>query len=502
MRLAVAGFQHETNTFAAAPAEFAEFEKRDAWPGLLHGGEILETTSGRNIPIGGFLEAAKSDRKVEIAPILWCAAEPCAQVTTDAFERISGMIVDGLERAGSLDGIYLDLHGAMVTEEHQDGEGELLRRVRALVGQDLPVAVSLDLHANVTAAMVEAATVMTGFRTYPHIDMAETGARALPLLKTAVRDGPYQKAFRQAPYLVPAIAQYTGAEPGRSLYNRLPGLATAGVTNVELLMGFESADIADAGPSLVAYGTDSDAIEAAANSLFRALLAAESDFRLTVLEPHAAVRVAMAHEGAGPVIIADVHDNPGGGAPSDTVGMLHALVSEGARGAVLGLLHDPEVAAAAYGAGEGATLDLALGGKSRDLPQSPFHGRFLVERIGNGRFAFTGPILIGSTAELGPMALLRFVNGDSEVRVAVGSRRCQCLDSAIFRHLGVEPREQRIVVVKSCVHFRADFEPIASAVILAEAPGVTTCRLEGRGYRNLRPGVRLGPGGPAFEAAQ
>ena len=154
MRIAVAGFQHETNTFGATLAKFADFEQPDSWPGLLRSDEIEQTMAGMNIPLPGFLAAAESSGQDEILPILWCSAEPSSYVTSDAFERISAMILQGISQAGAIDAIYLDLHGAMVTEAHEDGEGELLRRIRAVVGPDLPIAVSLDFHANVSQAMV------------------------------------------------------------------------------------------------------------------------------------------------------------------------------------------------------------------------------------------------------------------------------------------------------------------------------------------------------------
>lgn len=497
MKLAVAGFQHETNTFSDRPATFQDFVEEDAWPGLLEGAEILEVMTARNIPIAGFLDAAACDETVEIVPLVWCQAEPCAAVTAATFDRISSMIVHALKHSGPVDGLYLDLHGAMVSEHHEDGEGELLRRIRALTGPDLPIVASLDLHANVSQDMVNLATGMTACRTYPHIDMDDAGARAFKLLRQGIGSEQIHAEFRQAPFLLPAASQATVCEPAQSLYRSLGERVRDGVLNVELLMGFEAADIAGSGPSVYVCGTDPLAVKETVDRLLEDLLAAEPAFNIEILEPEKAVRKALTPARRGPVVIADVQDNPGGGAPSDTVGMLEALVSEQAPASVFGLLHDPEAAQIAHEAGEGAVLDLDLGGKSQAICQKPYSGRFIVEKLGDGNFPFTGEYLGGSNAVLGPMALLR-VDG-TDVQVAVSTKRCQCLDTAIFRHLGVALEEQRIVVVKSVVHFRADFAPLAADILLAEAPGLTKARVEQREYQHLRTGVRLGPCGSLYQ---
>ena len=494
MRIAIAGFQHETNTFAPTKAAYSEFERADAWPGLTFGAAIITDFAGMNLPIVGFTEAAQA-RGCELLPILWCSAEPSAHVTEDAYERIAAALCDGIAAAGPLDAVYLDLHGAMVTEHLEDGEGEILRRVRALVGPDLPLVASLDLHANVTPQMVEQATALAIFRTYPHLDMADTGGRAFALLRLAANGELGAKAYRQSPYLVPLSSQHTGSEPAKALYGALPGLAQGAVANVDFAFGFPPADITHSGPALVAYGADRDQVEAAADHLLSEVLAAEARYQNNLLEPREAVRQAMAAHQGRPVVLADVQDNPGAGGSADTVGLLAALVAERAQGAVLAVLNDPEVAAQAHAAGAGATIEARLGGKSGQPGQLPFEADFTVERLGDGRFLCTGEMYRGAKANLGPMALLRVASEDCDVRVVVGSERFQCLDQAAFTCLGVEPAAQRILGVKSTVHFRADFEPIAQAVLLVEAPGAHPCRLENLPYRNLRPGVRLGPNG-------
>ena len=184
MRIAIGGFQHETNTFAPSKASFDEFARGGAWPPLLRGGDIFAGTAGINLPVAGFVDAMRKTTH-QLVPTAWAAASPSAHVAEDAYERISGMIVDALKSVGQLDAVYLDLHGAMVTEHLNDGEGELLARVRAVVGSDIPVVASLDLHANVTQRMLEHADALIAYRTYPHIDMAETGGKVARLLHSS-----------------------------------------------------------------------------------------------------------------------------------------------------------------------------------------------------------------------------------------------------------------------------------------------------------------------------
>jgi microcystin degradation protein MlrC len=494
-RIAVGGFQHETNTFASTRATFEDFEKHDGWPGLTRGEALFDAVAGIHLPLEGFIQAARADGH-ELVPLLWCAAEPCSYVTEDAFERITGMMCEDLAAKGPFDAVYLDLHGAMAVEHHEDGEGETLARVRDVVGFDIPVVNSLDLHANVTERMVEMSSAMTIFRTYPHVDMDATAARVYLLLKRLLAGESQAKAFRKAPFLVPLSAQWTEATPNRELYDLVMALDLEGVANVDLALAFPPADIRDCGPAVVAYDPDPAEAARAADRVMDAFVAAESQFDNNLLSPDEAVRQAMAMA-EGPVVLADAQDNPGAGGTSDTVGILEALVRNRAQRACIAMLNDPEVAAMAHQAGEGRTIRAGLGGKSGRDGQRPFEGEFLVERLGDGVFDCTGEMCSGMTTNLGPMALLKVVGADCDVRIVVSSSRFQNLDQACFRHIGVEPKDQHILVVKSTVHYRADYDPIAAATLTVEAPGEHPCRLVGLPYRNLRDGIRLEPMGPA-----
>ena len=498
-RIAIGGFQHETNTFASTRAGFDEFARHDAWPALVRGPRLLEAVSGINLPIRGFMEAAREDGH-ELVPLTWCSAEPSSFVTEDAFERIAGMIAEDLAALGPFDAVYLDLHGAMVAEHRQDGEGEMLARVRAVVGPETPLVASLDLHANVTERMVREASAMSIYRTYPHVDMEQTGARAWILLRRLLAGERLAKAFRKAPFLVPLPAQWTEAAPTRHLYDRVMALELEGTAGVDLALAFPPADILECGPAVIAYDRDPRLAARAAERLSEALLAAEPAFDSTMLDAPGAVRAALA-EPRGPVVLADAQDNPGAGARSDTVGVLEALVAQGARRAALGLLWDPEVAREAHARGVGADFEAPLGGKSGRPGQAPFRARFRVAALGDGVFDCTGEMYRGVRTDLGPVAVLAVAEADCDVSIVVSSRRFQNLDQACFRHIGIEPRRQHILAVKSTVHFRADYGAIASRTIVVESPGENPCRPLALDYRRLRQGVRLEPCGPEHRRA-
>ncbi|MHA1529786.1 MAG: M81 family metallopeptidase [Alphaproteobacteria bacterium] len=497
-RIAIAGFQHETNTFAPMPTRLEDFARGGAWPELTTGRDVIEVFTGLNIPLGGFIEAAGG---FELVPVLWAGAEPGGYVEQACFDSIARMICDGIAAAGAIEGVYLDLHGAMVTEDFADGEGELLRQVREIVGPDLPLAVSLDLHGNMTPKFAEHASSVAIYRTYPHVDMAQTGARAATLMRQELaRGAPFAKAFRQADFIPPITDQSTRRQPGARLYGLLPGFAGEGVCTVEFAFGFPPADIWHCGPSVFAYGSDQGAVDRAADAMLAAVHAAEGEFGNPLIPAGEAVRRAMKASALSkrPVVICDPQDNPGAGAVGDSTGLLAALIDEGATSACIGVIWDPDSAAQAHAAGAGATIEASIGGRFPEVGGPPVRITAQVERLSDGNFTFTGPFYGGAIANLGPMACLRVRHGQGDLRIVVGSARAQNADQEMFRTVGIEPGEQRIVAVKSAVHFLADYEPIAEEVIFAAAPGANPCALDRIPYRHLRPGVRLGALGPPY----
>ncbi len=493
--IAVGGMQHETNTFAPSKADYRAFEEGGGWPTVQSGEGLFDAVAGANIPVQGAITALRNGGH-RLVPLAWAAASPSAHVTVDAFERIVGDLLRLLRDAGRVDGVYLDLHGAMVTEHHDDGEGELLRRVRQLVGPNVPIVASLDLHANVTRAMVEHADALSIYRTYPHVDMAETGARAAHLLMRLISGGRrFAKAYRTFDYLTGIPSQSTFIEPGRRLFALLEQIERRTGVDLSFAPGFPMADFDECGMSVVGYATDARAARAAVDELAAAIEDAEKEFALELLTPDEAVQRAMARGASGaPVVLADTQDNPGAGGNGDNVGLLAALLRQRAEDAVLGLLIDPASAQRAHEAGRGATVEFALGEISGVPGHAPLAGRFTVEQLGDGQFTCTGPMFSGFRMALGPMAVLR----QGGVRVVLASRKCQAADQEMFRHVGIEPVRQRIVALKSSVHFRADFQPIAREVLVVRSPGPALADPADFPWTRLRPGLRLRPLGPAF----
>ncbi|WP_205170827.1 M81 family metallopeptidase, partial [Burkholderia sp. LMG 13014] len=320
-RILIAGFQHETNTFAPTRAAYANFERGEGFPAMARGADVLALRHV-NIPAGGFINAAER-RGWALQPVIWAGASPSAHVTEDAFERIAGEIVDAARR-GDFDAVYLDLHGAMVAEHTDDGEGTLLERVRDAVGPAVPVVASLDLHANVTERMLSHADALVAYRTYPHVDMAETGERTAGLLERLLAGGdPLRRAARRLPFLIPINGMCTLLDPAREMYARLASLETDGVASLSFAPGFPAADFPECGPVVWGYG-DADAVDAAVQALYDKMLADEAQWQVPFLSPDDAVREAMRlAEGASrPVVIADTQDNPGAGGDSNTTGLL------------------------------------------------------------------------------------------------------------------------------------------------------------------------------------
>jgi microcystin degradation protein MlrC len=489
-RIAVGGFQHETNTFAPLKATYRDFEMADGWPGLTEGAAIFDTFGGINLPIAGFLNRAKAAGH-DLKPLLWCSASPSAHVERETYERIVSRLLDKVQEAGALDGIYLDLHGAMVAEHLEDGEGELLQRLRKIVGPDLPVVVSLDLHANITERMMRYASALIVCRTYPHVDLAECGEWCAAMMERLLKQGPLKKAMRRADFLVPLTWQCTLIEPAQGLYREVAAAETQGAASASFAFGFPPADIAECGPSVVAYAESQQAADRVADRLIAMVCEAEPDFAGKIWQPDEAVAYARqrAEELKRPIILADTQDNPGAGGNSDSTGLLEALVRGQAGDAVFANLFDPKTAEIAHRAGQGAEITLAIGAWSGTPGTAPFHGTFRVERLGDGNFAATGPFYRGNRMQLGPMALLRI----GDVRIVVCSRKQQAADQAMLTHLGVQPAAQKILALKSSVHFRADFQPIAGEILIVAAPGANPVDHRALEYRHLRPGLRLMP---------
>ena len=490
MRIAIGGFLHESNSFAPRPTRYIDFVQPGGFPALIAGAGLFDAVRGASVPIAGAIEAAAG---ASLVPLAWGFANPAGPVQDEAFERIAALICAGLSVAldkAPLDGVYLDLHGAAVAESFADMEGELLRRVRAIVG-DIPLTISLDPHCNLTRRMVDLCDALVPFRTYPHVDMPAAGAQAMTLLLARIARGkPWARAFRQVDFFIPLPSQCTMFPPMQPVADaRVDLAAVEGVAELAFCFGFPYADFADCGVAVAAYAETQAQADAAAAALHGFIAAREASFRLEVIPAEEAVARAIATSATAsrPVVIADTQDNPGGGGHGDTTGLLAELIRQNAQGALVALINDDASAAACHDAGEGAEITLDLGGKSNGVPLTV---QARVMKLTDGTFVGTGPMAKGNPAAVGPSALIQVTPG---VQVILVSRKMQALDQALIRHVGIEPSSCKILVLKSSVHFRADFEPIAETVIVAAAPGPVVADPALLPFKHLRPGIRLRP---------
>jgi microcystin degradation protein MlrC len=489
-RIAIAAFSHETNTFSPIATTYKSF--KDGRFGIMRKQELfdlMEDLRGKKVNLASLgFSSVMEPLGHKIYPIFATGTEPSGQIPADVFDRFVKEITDGLEENGPFDAVFLDLHGAMVYQDFNDGETEIVRRVRSVVG-DLPIAASFDLHGNITQECVDLASCLVGCRTYPHVDMYETGERCAHLIRHLLDGKPIYKAYHLLPFLWPVSVQSTFIEPCKSLYTEIDAVEKgADVVSATIMAGFPAADLEHMGPTIFTYGTTQEAADRAAKYLYDTILAREGEFRSELPDAEVAVlkAIELAESADKPVILADICDNSGGGATSDTVGILEVLLKHHAEGAAIAMLYDPAVAELAHEAGEGADIELDLGGKL--VPgHTPFHGIFKVEKLFEGEFQGSSPQSAGFPLDMGKMAQLRI----EDVRVVVSSRRTQARDREMFRVAGVNPEEMNILVVKSANHFRADFEEIASSIISFEADGANIENPENASYQNLREGVRL-----------
>jgi microcystin degradation protein MlrC len=478
MRLLAAMFKHETNTFSPVPTPLERFFGYR--PGMLAGPAAVTAHRGTGSGLGGFIEVADA-AGAELEVAVAAEANPSGHVEDDAFERIAAPILEAVSRGG-WDGILLDLHGAMVTRSHEDGEGELMRRIRA-IDPHTPIGMVLDMHANIYDDMVRHATVITGYHTYPHVDVREAGARAARVLLSAIR-GEVRPSMRWAnrPMLPHVMRQGTHAEPNRSLQaacveHEAQGRALA----CSVFVGFPHADIREAGLSAVVCTDDAPAgADAIRDALLDRAWAAREAF-VYRSEPLAesvararAVGDAPASGRGGPVVLLDHCDNVASGGTMDTTPVLAEVLRQGLRDVAFYAIHDPESVRAAIAAGVGAELTLDVGGRlpmpSIGAPAVPLRVTGRVKRITDGVYRLRGPMGAGAMANNGPTVVLE-VGG---VELVLISFYQEPSDLECFYSVGIDPTRKRFVVIKSRVHWRAGLGDLAREVVECAGVGVTT----------------------------
>lgn len=495
-RIAVLGWQLESNSLAP-PSDESEFAAR-----RLLWGEELWTDADLAMRFGERASLAFGARMSRLRnwralPIGFCdggAGGPCEQAT---FERLSTEMLGRLRAALPLDGVFICGHGAGTTSAHDDMDGPLYAAIRALVGPDVPIVAVLDLHANVSAAMFESTDALIGYRTNPHVDMDERYAEAADVLDGLLRGRSLSRCWIRVPLLTPQVAQLTAEDqPMGELFARARALSADGIVNVSLFPGFALGDTPHNGLSVLVTAHDAAAAERTCRSLASSAWSLrERFFRRELLDVPAGVAIAAAaasRTGAGPVILADVADNPGGGGRGNTLWLLSACIDAGVRDVLVGAIYDPVVVEAAFAAGEGASIRARF--NTRET--SPYSRRAewdaTVVRLSAGRFRGRHGMSANCEVNLGRSCALRIGGVD----VVVVSVRRQLLAADWFEHFGLDVRGACAIVVKSRGHFRAGFAHVVppERIYEVDAPGLTTPNLAQVEWRRVaRPIYPLDP---------
>jgi microcystin degradation protein MlrC len=484
MRLVIAQMKHETNTFSPVPTPLARFAH--GAPAPLEGREVHAAFKGTGTAIGAFIELADKAGAEAVYPVAGNAA-PSGPVETAAYESMAGRIVDAVARG--CDAVLLDLHGAMVTRAHDDGEGELLGRIRR-VAPEVPIGVALDMHTNLFPAMGNLATVIAGYQTYPHVDMYETGVRAArPVFSLLSGKSRPTLSFGHRPMLPHVMRQSSLDAPNREIQARAREMERRGALAASFFVGFPHADIPYAGSSAVVV-TDGDVAKARAlcDELLDMAWRAREQFVYRVEPLEASLRRAreLGAGAGGPVVLLDHYDNCASGGTMDTMTVLGAILDAGLEDTAVFAICDPAAVEQMKRAGVGARVTLPLGGKL-DMPALGLKGRPRevtgnVRRIINGIYRNEGPMARGELADMGAAAVL----DTGKAEIAVISRHVEPHDIAAFRALGIEPQKKRYVMLKSRVHWRAGLGPLARAVVECAGEGVCTSDYSQLRFRRVR----------------
>jgi microcystin degradation protein MlrC len=463
-RVLTARFMHETNTFSRVPTDMAMIRRRD-----YHlENEIPAAFRGTRSAFGATFEAADKFGWTLVHPVS-ANPNPSGIVTDAAFEQITAMMLDAVDTKGPIDGVLLHLHGAMVSESHEDAEGEFLARLRHRLGPDVPVVVTLDLHANVTQRMADNTNALIAYRTYPHIDQHERAWQGAELLERAMQGQIRPKTvIARRPMIYGLDHGRTQRGPMAELIARGEAIEQNGeALVVSICAGFSRANIRDVGPSVtVTVDGDIERAQAIAEE-FMDHAWKTRDFTTVKLLPIAEA-LALARQGKPgdkPLVVADYTDNPGGGGYGDATAFLKALVEGGVESVAFHAICDPDAVQEGMRAGVGAKTTLTLGGKTdASMGGGPLALSGEVVCLTNGRFIAYGPMGGGVERDYGPSMVFR-VGG---IDIIVITNNGQAVDLGQFTSLGIDPTRYRTVAVKSMQHFRAAFEPIAREIVLVD----------------------------------
>ncbi|MFP6745461.1 MAG: M81 family metallopeptidase [Alphaproteobacteria bacterium] len=467
MRVVVAMMSHETNTFSPVPTPLSSFGPG----GPAYGQGVIDAYGGTNTCLAAFLDIFTEAGGDIVTPIAGDAM-PSAPVEAEAYQTMSDAICEEIDKG--CDVLCLELHGAMVAETTDDGEGTLLKRIRAM-RPDLPIAVALDLHANITDDIMDNCTVLTGYKTYPHIDTYSTGARAGEILRRSL-EGSIKPvmAWGRRPMLAHTLCMNTAVSPMKDLIDRGLEAEACDVLDVSVFGGFPLADIPRPGLSVVVVANGD---QAAARSTADGILAEAWDKRADFVwhsEPLAASVARAKALDDGPILLIDHADNCASGGTEDTTTVLGEIIRQGLEDVAVFAIRDGEAVEALIAAGVGATVTLPIGGKV-DMPTIQRKGEPLevtgrVRAITDGQFTVTGPMMTGTRAYLGRTVVL----DTGTVEIVITESNHEPWDLGCFRSVGIEPTQKRYLMLKSRVHYRAGFEPIAKHIIECDGVGVTS----------------------------
>ena len=486
MHILIAMMNHETNTFSPVRTDLDRFALR-AGEALLKGEQAVAAYTGTGTGVGAFIEVAQAAGAT--FDIAVCAhAQPSGPVEDAAFEAMCAEIVGALERQ-PYDAIFLDLHGAMVTQTHEDGEGELLRRVRA-VAPKTPLAVAYDMHANIHADMVELADTVAGYQTYPHIDMHGTALRAgRSLMRMMKAEVTPTTAWGRAPMIPHVMRQGSDDEPNRSLQARAREMEAEGALCASVFVGFPHADITQAGLSAVVVTDNDPALAARWRDELLAMAWSQREAFLYQLEP-LATSVSKARdlkpEGPGPIVLLDHYDNAASGGTMDTTAVLAEVMRQGLDNVAVFAVFDPAAVQAAIQAGVGAAVSLSVGGKL-PMPQVPHTSEAVtlngtVKTISLGRFKAKGPMSPGASMDMGQAVVI----DTGRIEVVLISRHIEPFDANALFSVGIDPMQKRFIVLKSRIHWRAGLGRLAAATIECAGAGVCTSDYGELVFKNLR----------------
>lgn len=485
MRIVTGGIAQETNTFQHEPTSLADFQRGSS---AIYRGPALLALEGTGTIYGGIVAEARR-QGVELIATTYGVAVPGGRVTREAFNTLRDEILAGIKAAGPIDGVLLGLHGAMALEDADDGEGELLAAVRELVGPDIPVVAPLDLHTNLSDAMIELATAFVGYKEYPHIDMAETGAQAMRILIEAVRGQQRPvMAHTRLPLIVPNQSMVTTWQsPLKMAIDRARAMEREpGVIAATVLGGFPFADVPFAGvATIVVTDNDPELARHYADELAAIAWQRRADFAIQPMSIAAAIDEALAAPAGSVYVLADIADSGASGTAGDGTAILRGLLAAGARSTALAQIMDRAAVDACIAAGVGSTLTLTIGGKHDRYHGEPLEVTGMVRLIHAGRFELAGPMGAGTWASRGRTVVLE-IGGPGGIEVQLTDLRGHPSDLNYFRAFGIEPTQRRILVLKSAAHFRAAFEPIATKVIEVDAPGISSPDLTRFDYQRLR----------------